>query len=266
MPKSYCHLTYEERCQIEVLKKCGLSVALVAEQLGRSRATIYREINRNSGKRGYRHKQAQEKIRRRAASSVPWRFTPVRWDEVVTELKRGLSPEQISGRFQLEGRPVGRQQIYNFVHADRKAGGDLWTKLRRRGKKPNKKGKNHTGRGHIPGRVDISERPAIVEEKVRLGDWEADTIVGKGHSGALVSLVDRAAKFTFLGRVDKKTKEEVCSTSIRLLGSGKVPVHTITADNGKEFADHSRVAKALKAQFFFAGNYSGGPSVDSIFC
>ena len=117
MPKSYCHLTYEERCQIEALKKSGLSVVLIAEQLGRHRATIYREINRNSGKRGYRHKQAQEKTktRRRAASSVPWRFTPVRWAEVVTELKGGLSPEQISGRFQLEGRPVGRQQIYNFV-------------------------------------------------------------------------------------------------------------------------------------------------------
>ena len=71
-----------------------------------------------------------------------------------------------------------------------------------RGKKPNKKGKSHAGRGHIPGRVDISERPAIVEEKVRIGDWEADTIVGKGHSGALVSLVDRAAKYTLLGRVD----------------------------------------------------------------
>ena len=257
MPKSYCHLTYEERCQIEALKKSGLSVVLIAEQLGRHRATIYREINRNSGKRGYRHKQAQEKTktRRRAASSVPWRFTPVRWAEVVKKLEDGLSPEQISGRFQLEGRPVGRQQIYNFVHADRRAGGDLWTKLRRRGKKPNKKGKSHAGRGHIPGRVDISERPAIVEEKVRIGDWEADTIVGKGHSGALVSLVDRAAKYTLLGRVDKKTKEEVCSTSIRLPGSDEIPVHTITADNGKEFADHSCVAKALEAQFFFAKPY-----------
>ena len=208
MPKSYCHLTYEERCQIEALKKSGLSVVLIVEQLGRHRATIYREINRNSGKRGYRHKQVQEKAktRRRAASSVPWRFTPVLWAEVVKELEDGLSPEQISGRFQLERRPVGRQQIYNFVHADRRAGGDLWTKLRRRGKKPNKKGKSHAGRGHIPGRVDISERPAIVEEKVRVGDWEVDPVVGKEHSGAVVSLADRATKYAFLGRVGKKNE------------------------------------------------------------
>ena len=157
-------MAYEERRQIEGgLKKNGLSIGLIAEQLGRDRTTIYREIRRNSGKRGYRHKQAQEKTkaRRRAASSVPWRFTPEQWAELIKELKGGLSPEQISGRFQLEGRPVGRHQIYNFVHADRRAGGDLWTKLRRRGKMPNWKGKSHAGRGHIPDRVDI-ERPAIV--------------------------------------------------------------------------------------------------------
>ena len=257
MPKGYRHLTYEERCQIEALKKSGLSIGLIAKQMGRDRTTIYREIRRNSGKRGYRHKQAQEKTetRRRAASSVPWRFTPVRWAEVKKQLREGLSPEQISGRFQLEGRPVGRQQNYNFVHADRKAGGDLWTTLRRRGKKPNWKGGSHAGRGHIPGRVDISERPAIVEEKVRIGDWEADTIVGKGHSGAVVSLVDRASKYSLLGQVDKKTKEAVGSTSIRLLGSDEFPVHTITADNGKEFADHHRVAEDLDADFYFATPY-----------
>ena len=81
MPRSYRHLTYEERCQIEALKKSGLSIGLIAEQLGRDRTTIYREIRRNSGKRGYRHKQAQEKTkaRRRAASSVLWRFTDKRW-------------------------------------------------------------------------------------------------------------------------------------------------------------------------------------------
>ena len=157
-PKRYGNLTYEERCQIEALKKSGLSIGLIAEQLGRGRTSIYREIRRNSGKRGYRHKQAQEKTtaRRRAVSSVPWRFTPERWAEVVEELKEGSCPKQISGRFHLEGQPVSRQQIYNFIHADRRTGGNLWTKLRRRGKKPIKKGKSHAGRGHIPGRVGIS--------------------------------------------------------------------------------------------------------------
>ena len=73
--------------------------------------------------------------------------------------------------------------------------------------------------GHIPGRVDISQRPAVVERKKRIGDWEADTIIGKGHSGAMVSLVDRATRYTLLKRVDRKTSEAVCVALIELLGS-----------------------------------------------
>ena len=101
MPKSYRHLTYEERYQIEALKKSGISIGLIAEQMGCDRTTIYREIRRNSGKRGYRHKQVQEKTkaRCRSASSGPWRFTPLRWAEVVKDLEDGFSPQQISGRF-----------------------------------------------------------------------------------------------------------------------------------------------------------------------
>ena len=257
MPKGYRHLAYEERCQIDALKKSGLSQGAIAQQLGRDRSTIYREIRRNTGGRGYRHKQAQRiaETRRRAASSVFWRLTPERWVEAQEKLREGWSPEQISGRFRLEGRPLGRQRIYDRIHEDRRVGGDLWKNLRRRGKKPNWKGGSHSGRGHIPGRVDISERPEVVEAKERVGDWEADTIIGKAHSGAIVSLVDRATKYTLLERVDRKTADTVGSVIIRLLGYEPLSVYTITSDNGKEFADHSRVAKALDVGFFFARPY-----------
>ena len=257
MPNGYRHLTYEERCQIEALKNRGLSQGAISTQLGRPRSTICREVRRNTGGRGYRHKQAQRKTdeRRRAASSGPWRLTPQMVDDVEEKLHEGWSPEQISGRFKAEGRPVGRQRIYDLVHKDRKAGGDLYKHLRRRGKKPNWKGGKHAGRGHIPGRVDISERPEIVEAKERIGDWEADTIIGKGHSGAIVSLVDRATKYTLLGRVDRKTADAVGSVMIDLLRTGSLIAHTITSDNGKEFADHGRVTKELDADFFFAQPY-----------
>ena len=257
MPEGYRHLAYEERCQIEVLKKSGLSKGQIAQQLGRDRSTIYREINRNTGGRGYRHKQAQRRAetRRRVASAVPWKMTSELWAWIKERLCEGWSPEQISGRLRLKGRPAGRQLIYMRIHADREAGGDLWKSLRRRGKRPNWKGGSHAGRGHIPGRVDISERPAVVEKKERIGDWEADTIVGKGHSGAIVSLVDRASKYTLLERVDRKTAEAVGSALIDLLGSGAALVYTITADNGKEFAGHARVSKTLGAAFFFARPY-----------
>ena len=127
MPKGYHHLTYEERCQIEALKKSGLSRGAIAQQLGRDRSTVYREIKRNTGGRGYHHKQAQRmtETRRRAASSVSWRLTPQLCAEVQEQLQEGWRPEQISGRFRLMGRPVGRQRIYDRIHEDRRAGGDL---------------------------------------------------------------------------------------------------------------------------------------------
>ncbi len=145
---------------------------------------------------------------------------------------------------------MGRQWIYERVKADRKAGGRLFPLLRRRGRKPNWRGGRHSGRGHIPGRVDISERPDEVERKERVGDREADTIIGKGHSGAVVSLVDRASKYTYLQRVDRRTSAAVSAAMVDLLRPSAAPVHTITADNGKEFAGHAGVAEALGAAFF----------------
>ena len=129
-------------------------------------------------------------------------------------------------------------------------------KLRRRRRKTNWKGGSHADRSHIPDRVDISERPDIVEAKARISNREVGTIAGKAHSGgAIVSSVDRATKYTLLRLVDKKTAEVLGSTMFRLLGSGKIPIHTLTAINGKAFADHICLAKALDAQFYFARPY-----------
>ncbi len=150
---------------------------------------------------------------------------------------------------------MGRQWIYERLKADRKAGGRLFLLLRRRGKRLNWRGGRHSGRGHIPGRVDISERPDEVERKERVGDWEADTIIGKGHSGAVVSLVDRASKYALLQRVDRRTSAAVSAAMLEMLRPSAAPVHTITADNGKEFAGHAGVAAELGAGFYFATPY-----------
>ncbi len=258
MPSGYHHLTHGERCQIYALRKSGLSDLAIARQIGRDRTTVWREIRRNGGGRGYRHRQAQGKAsaRRSAASSVARKMTRERWRAVEDRLAEGWSPEQIAGRFRKEGIPMaGREWIYQHVRADRKAGGRLYLFLRRRGKKPDRKGGRHSGRGRIPDRTDISERPEIVEAKERIGGWEADTIIGKGHSGALVSLVDRASKYTLLQRVGRRTAAAVGAALLEMLLPLAALVRTITADNGKEFAGHALVAQALGAGFFFATPY-----------
>ncbi len=188
MPSGYHHLTHGERCRTCAPRKSGLSDLAIARQLGRDRTTVWREIRRNGGGRGYRHKQAQGKAsaRRSAASSVAGKMTRERWRAAEDRLAEGWSPERTAGRFRKEGIPMaGRERICQHVRADRKAGGRLFLFLRRRGKKPDRKGGRHSGRGRIPDRADISERPEIVEAKERIGGREADTIVGKGHSGAL---------------------------------------------------------------------------------
>ncbi len=258
MPEGYRHLTFDERCQIYATGKSGLSNGAIARRPGRHPATISREIRRNGGGRGYRQGQAWRKAtgRRSEASSVPRKLTEERWAKVVAKLEEGWSPEQVSGRLRLEDPGmVGRQRIYDLVRADRRDGGTLFGHLRRRGKKPNRQGGRHAGRGHIPGRRDISERPKEVGAKARIGDWEADTVIGGGHSGAVVSLVDGCSKFTLLQRVDGKKAEAVGEAMTDLLKGLGARVHTITADNGKEFAGHAKVAKALEADFFFATPY-----------
>ncbi len=159
MPEGHCHLTRDERCQIGALKESGLSDGAIAARLGRDRTSVWRELRRNGGGGGVQPGEAQGRAeaRRSAASPNPRKMTPDRWARVEGLLEEGRSPEQVAGRLRLEGGwTVGRQWTSEHVRADGKAGGDLFLLLRRRGKKPNWRGGRRSGRGHIPGRVDIS--------------------------------------------------------------------------------------------------------------
>ena len=258
MADGYHHLTYGSRCQIYALKKSGLSIRGVGRLLKVSASTVSRELRRNGGRRGYRMRQAQRfsESRRRFASSRPRKLTEGLWSRIEERLRRQWSPEQIAGRLRLQGgASVGKTWIYRQVWEDRAKGGTLYRNLRRRGKKANRRGRCGAGRGVIPGRVDIVERPAVVESKGRVGDWELDTIIGARHRGALVSMVDRCSKFVFLQRVAHKTSSAVGGAILACLRPLSVLAHTLTADNGKEFAGHREVAVGLSAGFYFATPY-----------
>ncbi len=234
MADGYHHLTYGSRCQIYALKKSGLSIRGVARALEVSASTVSRELRRNGGRRGYRMKQAQRfsESRRRLASTRPRKLTEALWGRIEGQLRLQWSPQQIAGRLRLQGgRPVGKTWIYHQVWKDRSKGGTLYRNLRRRGKKANRRGRCGAGRGVIPGRVDIAQRPAVVESKRRVGDWELDTIIGARHRGALVSMVDRCSKYTFLQRVSGKTSLAVGGAILACLRPVSALAHTLTADN-----------------------------------
>jgi IS30 family transposase len=255
---SYTHLTYESRCQIYALKSKGLLQKEIALQLNVDAGTISRELKRNRGARGYRFKQAQEKSesRRWEASSKPKRMTESMVKVIDSKLEEKWSPEQISGVLKASGTPISHESIYRHVWSDKFSGGKLYKHLRRKGKKYNYKGGSKAGRGCIPNRVDIKDRPLIVEKKQRFGDWEADTIIGAQHKGAIVSLVDRKSKFTFLYGLPNKSAALVTEATIVCLK--KLPnkmKQTITYDNGKEFSNHEKIAEALGVKCYFATPY-----------
>ena len=167
-----------------------------------------------------------------------------------------LSPEQISGWLRKsQGIGVSHEWIYQHIYADQHMGGRLYKQLRRTGKKYNKRKGKTAGRGLIPNRIDISERPAIVAERSRIGDWEADTIVGARHQGAILSLVERKSRYTLLHKLEAATSANTTAAILAKLQPHQKNVHTITADNGKEFAGHMDVAAQLDTGFYFATPY-----------
>lgn len=253
-------LTQEERCRIYGLKESGISNRAIGLQMGRHHSVIGRELLRNGSDNMYDPLRAHRKARalRSAASKVCRRVT----DEIKAVVFRMLtenqwSPQQISGRLSRQAEPhkISHERIYQLIWENKRKGGALYKHLRRRAKPYNRRGAGKCGRGVIPNRRDISERPEIVEAKQRAGDWEADTIIGCGHSGALLSLVDRYSKYTVLEKLPAKQAVPVREAVVARLKELKFPVHTITFDNGKEFARHEEISLQLNTQCFFAKPY-----------
>lgn len=251
---SYTPLTREQRYQIYALKKASHSRTEIAAIVGVHKSTIGRELKRNRGRRGYRPKQAQELARARRLRAHRPRITPATWRLVESLVRQEWSPEQISGRLKLEGRPaVSHERIYQHIYADKRAGGTLHLSLRCR-KKRRKRYGHYDRRGQLRDRVSITERPEVVARKSRVGDWEADTIIGRGHQQAIVSLVERKSKLTRLVKVERNSAEAVGRGLTAQLKP--LAVKTITSDNGREFAHHQQIARQLKADFYFAHPYS----------
>jgi IS30 family transposase len=250
---SYKQLTYEQRYLINQLLKIGFTQTEIAESIEVHRSTISRELKRNTGRRGYRYKQAHRKAEQRKDRNVR-RITSEEWLIIERYLQKQFSPEQTS-RWVLKwyGIQICHERIYQYIWEDKRNGGHLYKHLRRK-KKYRKRGVNSDNRGKIPNQKLIEERPAVVEKRERVGDWEADTIIGKGMKGAIVTLVDRKTRFLRMGLVEQRTKEAVKETIIDLLRG--YPVHTITFNNEKEFAAHEDIANALAAETYFTHPYA----------
>ena len=248
---SYTQLIQEQRYQIYALLKMGHNRTEIAAVIEMHKSTISRELGRNCGLRGYRPKQAHHKALSRRNHSQA-RIMPEIWEMIETKLRLEWSPEQVSGWLQRrQAIQVSHEWIYQHILVDKQAGGDLYRHLRCQ-KKRRKRYGSYDRRGKLPNRVSIEERPDIVEQRQRIGDWEVDTIVGKGHHQGVVTLIERKSRFALLSKVEQRTADQVSKAMIDLLLPVSDRLHTITADNGKEFAEHERVEHELQVDFFFA--------------
>ena len=254
---TYRQLTEEDRIKINTLLQLNYSVRRIASVLSRSPSTISREIRRNAGGRGYRHRQANRKAveRRKRPRSVKMTGPVIR--HIEAKIRQEFSPEQISNTMESSiGVRICHEWIYQYLWRDKRAGGTLYRHCRIAGKKQRRKryGTN-SRRGKIPNRKDIDLRPKIVDAKRRIGDWEADTIVGEGHRGAIVTLVERKSKWMRMMKIERNTATLAARAIIQLLRPYSNRVHTITFDNGREFSEHERIASALNCDCYFAKPY-----------
>jgi IS30 family transposase len=254
---NYTHFTQDERYQIAILLKAGHRQNDIASVMNRSPSTISRELRRNHGQRGYRPKQAHEfsQVRMQACENSP-RVAAETWAVVETKLVETWSPEQISGHLKANGQAsVSHEAIYQRIYADKRRGGTLHRTLRCQ-KARRKRYGGRERRGTILNQVSIEQRPDIVDARTRFGDWEGDTMIGAGHQQALVTLNERKSRYCLIAHVPTKTAQAVSDAVISLLTPFAGCVHTLTTDNGKEFAQHEQIARKLKADFFFAHPYA----------
>ena len=252
----YAQLTQGQRYQIEALLKTGHNQTMIAKVLSVNKSTISRELKRNHGLRGYRPKQAQEKATMRQYEKFQPRIPAITWTLVEALIKQDWSPEQISGRlFKEQGISVSHESIYLHIYQDKYQGGDLHKHLRCQKKRRKRYGKQDR-RGRIPNRISIDERPAIVNNKSRVGDWEGDTIIGKGHQGVVATLVERKTQYTVLTASKTKQAPQVRQRIEKALAPHRSRVYTITYDNGLEFAEHQKMAQTLSADIYFAHPYA----------
>ncbi len=253
--KNMSQLSAEQRYEIGTLKGMGMGPTEIMKRTGIDKSVVSRELNRNSKGGVYEAARAQKMCaarRRRNLTKVRGKVK----QEVDRMLGEQYSPEQIAGRLVVEGLPkVSHECVYQYVYRDKRQGGELYKNLRFSHKKRRKRRAEKDRRGVIPNKTMIDERPKEVDDKSRVGDWEGDTIIGKGHQGAAVTLVERVTETTLIRQVEGKTAKEVGEVVVEMLKKTTLPTLTVTFDNGTEFANHLLISEQLGAPVFFAHPY-----------
>ena len=259
---SYKHLTLDERYQIQAYKEAGFSKSEISKKISVHPSTIGRELKRNSSKINKRYTakkadQVSSDKRMYASQKSNLKMTKKVKNYIVKYIEEDYSPEQVSATLRLKYQiNISLVRIYQYVEQDRILGGELYTHLRfyHTGHRRAKYGEKYKGK--IKDRVSISQRPDIVDDKTRIGDFETDTIVGANQKGAITTIVDRASMFVKISIPTSKKASDIERETLKLLTPFKDKIHTITSDNGFEFSNHKNISQVLDCEYYFCHPYS----------
>ena len=253
---SYRRVTHEDRLQIKAYLDVDLNQTEIADKLGFAKCTMSREIGRNSGRRGFRPKQAQSFSDSRQEYRLrPRKMLPDMVDRIEEKLKIKWSPEQISNYFRVQSTPtVSAETIYQFVYRNRKEGGELWRNLRWSRRQRKRRFPSEERRGRIQNATPIADRSRQANKRKKRGHWERDTMIGLNRKTAILALVDRKTRYNRFAKLNRRLAPGVTQKTIALLEG--LPCRSITNDRGHEFADHERLARKLKVQVYFCDPYS----------
>jgi IS30 family transposase len=256
---AYRQLDSEERYTIAALRREGLNQATIADRLGRHRSTISREVRRNAAKfdGAYRPLKAIERTNgRRSRSRRNQHFSARDFGLVERKLKEGWSPEQVAGRLRLSGElRISHETIYIHVWRDREEGGRLYLHLRQSPKLRRKRHNSYDSRGRLAGKRHISERPASVETKRRIGNWEIDTVIGAKDKDCVATMVERKTGYAMIGKLADRSMHGMSKRLTMLIRRAPERFKTLTSDNGTEFHDYASVEQATGVRFYFATPY-----------
>jgi IS30 family transposase len=250
------HLTQEQRYTIARMLQAGCTKKEICVAIGKDKSVLSRELHRNSYNRGYSPRLAQQYANeRKERFKRKRRFTESIQGQLIKCLQEEQwSPEQIVGWARKEDVPmVSHERIYQYIRRDKAQGGTLYKHLRHRLKHRKRPVSRQV---LISDKVSIEQRPEIINRKGRFGDWEIDTIVGKEHKGAILTVTERRSGFLLMKKLPKgKNAKALAMELFYLLLPYKKMVLSITSDNGGEFCEHQRIAKLLSTEFYFAHPY-----------
>lgn len=253
---SYEQIVLGERYTINTMRLQGKSIPEIANEIGRHRTTIWRELKRNRRPNhgAYEPDRADAISRgRRSRSRRNTKFHEPHFNMVKYFLKLDWSPEQVSGFLKKnQALNISHETIYKYIWHDKANGGDLWTHLRQSSKKRRKRYNAYDSRGRLADKRNISERPEAAEERKEQGHWEIDTVHGRGSNHCIVTLVDRKCGHLLIGKLKDKTTVSLNERVAQLIARHPKKFKTITSDNGTEFHQYKEIEKKTGVIFYFA--------------